>query len=436
MTPPALHAQLRARASGGARHLLTSVVAVALLGIATLFLPWQQSSRAVGQVIALDPNDRIQAVDAPIEGRVTHVHVREGSFVQEGDVLVELADIDVNYAARLHAEAGALDERVTSARAAVLAMEGRVLDLQEGRVRTIAAAEARVQAAVQRRASAEERVVEAEAQLERDLQQKLRREQGVAQGVASQRDLEVAVADARRAEAAKAQAVAAVRAAVAEEEAAREERARAQAEADANVAQARAARDAAEMTEQSAVADLARAEVRVSRQQTQVVRAPRAGRVSRIIANPGSQLVKPGDPLIELVPDASAWAVELRVPGRDQPLLTEGAAVRIQFEGWPAVAFVGPPGGAAGTFGGTVRLVDPSGDAASGTVRVVAVPDPSAPAWPGPAVLRQGSRAVGWVLLGRVPLGYELWRQFHGFPATPSAAVTSKGSAGGKDAAK
>lgn len=432
MTPPALHAQLRAQASAGARHLLSAVLGLAALGAAALFVPWQQSSRATGQVVALDPNDRIQAIDAPVEGRVLRVHVREGTLVREGDVLVELADIDVNYATRLDAEAGALDERVSSARAAVIAMEGRILDMLEGRARSVAAAEARVQAAVQRREAAEERVVEAEAQLERDLQQKLRREQGVAHGVASQRDLEVAIADARRSEAAKAQAIAAVRAAEAEEESAREERARVEAEADANIAQARAARDSAEMTEQSAVADLARAEVRVSRQQTQVVRAPRAGRVSRIVANPGSQLVKPGDPLIELVPDAVAWAVELRVPGRDQPLLTEGAAVRIQFEGWPAIAFVGPPGGAAGTFGGIVRLVDPSGDPASGTVRVIAVPDPSAPPWPGPSVLRQGSRAVGWVLLGRVPLGYELWRQFHGFPATPSQGV----AAGGKDAAK
>lgn len=434
MTPPLLHAQLRAQAPAGARHVLRAVLAVAALGVGSLLTPWQQSSRAAGQVVALDPNDRVQAVDAPVEGRVVRVAVREGSVVKQGDVLVELADIDLGYASRLRTEAGALDDRVSSARAAVLAMEGRVLDLQESRMRAIAAAEARVDAAAERRTSAEERVVEADAQLERDVQQKVRREQGVAQGVASQRDLEVALADAKRSEAARAQAVAAVQAARADEQAAREERARVQAEADANIAQARAARDSAEMTEQSAVADLARAEVRVSRQQTQVVRAPRDGRVSRVIANPGSELVKPGDPLVELVPDASAWAVELLVPGRDQPLLTEGAAVRVQFEGWPAVAFVGPPGGAAGTFGGTVRLVAPSGDPGSGTVRVLVVPDPSVPPWPGDSVLRQGSRAVGWVLLGRVSLGYELWRQFHGFPATPSP-VAAKG-AGAKDAKK
>jgi adhesin transport system membrane fusion protein len=429
----AISPRLRARAVGS-RLLVRSVLALSLLVGAALFTPWQQSSRASGAVVAWNPNDRVQAVDAPVEGRVLRVHVREGSSVAEGDVLIELADIDPDYALRLQSEAGALEERVRSARSAVLEMEGRVLDLQESRMRAVAAAEARVQAAVDRRLSAEQRVIEADAQLERDQLQLERRRAGLAQGVASQRDLEVALADAKRSEATRLQAVAAVSAARAEEQSARQERARVEAEADANLAQARATRDSSEMTEQSAVADLARAEVRVSRQATQVVRAPRAGRVSRVIANPGSQLLKPGDPLVELVPAVSEWAVELRVPGRDQPLLVEGAKARIQFEGWPAIALVGPPGGAAGTFGGVVRLVDPSGDPASGTVRVLVTPDPSERPWPSPAQLRQGSRAVGWVLLGNVPLGYELWRQFHGFPADASPAA--KDAAGKKDAGK
>jgi hypothetical protein len=36
--------------------------------------------------------------------------------------------------------------------------------------------------------------------------------------------------------------------------------------------------------------------------------------------------------------------------------------------------------------------------------------------WPGARWLRQGVRANGWVLLERVPLWYEVWRQLNGFP--------------------
>ena len=39
---------------------------------------------------------------------------------------------------------------------------------------------------------------------------------------------------------------------------------------------------------------------------------------------------------------------------------------------------------------------------------------------PGPRWLRQGVRANGWVLLNVVPVGYELWRQFNGFPPVVS----------------
>lgn len=427
-------AQLRARTPRGARMIARLVGLLALGTLAALCVPWQQSTRAAGTLTAWDPNDRTQVVDATVEGRVVRVLVREGTDVREGDVLMELADVDPAYASRLGSEADALRQRVQSARAAVLEMEGRILDLQEARSRAIAAAEARTQATSDRRIAADQRVIEAEAQLARDRLQLTRREKGVAQGVASDRDLEVAVADARRSEAALEQARAAADAAGADEAAARAERARVETEANANVAQARATRDGAEMSEQSAVADLTRAEVRVSRQETQLVRAPRDGKVLRVLANPGSQLLKPGDALVELVPDTTERVVELRVDGRDQPLLAEGSQVRVQFEGWPALQFVGIPGLTTGTFPGVVALVDPAADATSGTVRILVSPDPAGAPWPDTGRLRQGARAVGWVLLGQVPLAKELWRQVNGFP--PDRSPAAKGSTTGKAGAK
>jgi hypothetical protein len=50
---------------------------------------------------------------------------------------------------------------------------------------------------------------------------------------------------------------------------------------------------------------------------------------------------------------------------------------------------------------------------------VVVVPEAGAE-WPAAEVLRQGVRTKGFLLLGRVPLGYELWRQINGFPPLPA----------------
>lgn len=407
------------------RHATLLARVLLALGAATLlamFVPWQQSSKATGRVVAWNPNDRQQIVEAPIEGRVVRVDVVEGSFVRAGDPLLEMADNDPELVGRLETERMAFQGRVTSARAAVIEMEGRILDLFESRVRAAAAAEQRVQAAIDRRQGAEQRVVEAESQLVRDVAQLDRRVRGVAEGIASQRDLEVAQADEARSRAAVEQARAAASAAAAEEQAAREDLARVTADADANVGSARAARDQAEMNEQSAVADLARIEVRLARQATQVVTAPRDGRVLRVVANPNADQLRPGDPLVVLIPDTESRAVELWVDGRDLPFLNEGASTRLQFEGWPALQFVGLPGAAAGTFGGVVALVDPAGNPETGQFRVLVTPDPAGPPWPAQDRLRQGTRAVGWVLLAQVPLGFELWRQVNGFPPAPAAS--------------
>jgi hypothetical protein len=102
--------------------------------------------------------------------------------------------------------------------------------------------------------------------------------------------------------------------------------------------------------------------------------------------------------------------------------------VRLQFEGWPAVQFVGWPSVAVGTFGGKVNRVFPTDDG-TGSFRIVVTPDENDDAWPDQRYLRQGVRANGWVLLRQVPLGYEIWRQFNGFPPTVSEdRVDSKGS--------
>ena len=46
----------------------------------------------------------------------------------------------------------------------------------------------------------------------------------------------------------------------------------------------------------------------------------------------------------------------------------------------------------------------------------VIVPDPQDRPWPSERFLRQGVRTKGWVLLNRVSLAFEIWRQLNGFP--------------------
>jgi hypothetical protein len=113
--------------------------------------------------------------------------------------------------------------------------------------------------------------------------------------------------------------------------------------------------------------------------------------------------------------------VELLVSDLDAPLIHVNDVVRLQFSGWPALQFSGWPRAMRGTFAGRVKVVDAVDNGAS-KFRVLVVPDAQAIAnnedepWPAPTVLRAGTQSIGWFMLRTVPLGYELWRVFNGFP--------------------
>lgn len=153
-------------------------------------------------------------------------------------------------------------------------------------------------------------------------------------------------------------------------------------------------------------------DVRVARQQTQIIKAHVAGIIFKRLTGQESVVVKAGDILVQILPETLSRAVELWIDGNDIPFVRLHQKARLQFEGWPAVQFRGWPEIAVGTFRGEVSFIDPT-DNGLGLFRAVIVPDEP---WPDVQYLRQGVRVHGWVQLGRVPLWYELWRQFNGFP--------------------
>lgn len=91
-----------------------------------VILPWQQSSFGTGRVIAWIPGDRIQSIDAPVDGRVAHWHVVEGARVKKGDVLVDVSDLDARILERLRSELSAARARMDATQNAYLASEKNI----------------------------------------------------------------------------------------------------------------------------------------------------------------------------------------------------------------------------------------------------------------------------------------------------------------------
>ena len=400
-----------------ARLLLWILLSVLLLLALT---PWQQNIRGVGRVIAFAPEERQQTIEATVEGRIKAWSVREGTHVKAGARIGEIRDYDPTFQSRISHELALLGQRIDVAAARISAFESQEALASRSRVMAIEGAQHRIQMARERLKAAQHqreaaRAARETARLNLDRQQVLE-----TKGLASRRVLELArlesaqrVTDFDRAEAGLKGAESEVNALEAD---------RQKQEADAGATLERVRTDLAKSRDElkNLETEKIRLETRQSRQATQILKAPRDGTILRLLVNPDAEVVKPGDAVAILVPSTAERAVELWVDGNDAPLIDRDRPVRLQFEGYPAVQFSGWPETAVGTFGGKVRLIDAT-DNGKGDFRVLIVPDPEDLPWPDDRFLRQGVRVNGWVLLNVVRLGYELWRQFNGFPPLMTA---------------
>lgn len=176
----------------------------------------------------------------------------------------------------------------------------------------------------------------------------------------------------------------------------------------------------AQSAEAQALASYTQMQSKLTRQQTQVVLAPTDGTIVRLLVGTSSVIVNQGQVVAIFVPKSNQLSAQLFIRGNDLPLVYEGRKVRLQFEGWPAIQFSGWPSVAVGTFGGVVSFVDQTATP-EGLFRVIILPE-KGEKWPESRFIRQGTRVNGWILLNKVSLGYELWRQFNGFPPSLDTA--------------
>lgn len=416
-----LHAPHAARVLARLLAALVAAVAVALV-----VTPWQQTIPGSGRVLAYRPDERPQQIEALVDGRVVRWHVAEGSVVKAGDPIVELADTDPSLLERIDAERLQVERTVSEADARMTALEERINGLLVTQDTSVAAADLRTQMARDRVTAAERGLTAAEAARKAAVLNLDRQQALAAKGLTSTRAVELAEMEAATRDAEVDRARATLDAARREAESLVAELARTRADAGTRVDEARAQLASARSDAAKARADLTRMDTRRTRQQAQRVVAPIDGTVLRIVGRQGGEWLKAGEPLATIVPVSTKDVVELWVDGNDMPMVQPGAGVRLQFEGWPALQFSGWPSIAVGTFGGRVRSVDAT-DNGQGRFRVLVETDPNDEPWPAARFLRQGVRANGWVLLNVVPVGYELWRQFNGFP--PAIAPAEPGSA-------
>lgn len=411
-------------------------VALLLSIVAMVFVPWRQTARGIGTVVALDPQQRPQTVSSPSKGVVSYVKegLREGSYVEEGTLLLRLSPFAVDGVLQFDSKIVALESKESTALDSLAVYKQAAALQANSGVSMAQSLKQDFQASKQKYEQTKNEVTSLQAELEDKRNQLKIAEEVAPKGLIPQQELfsKRAAVESQIAKVAKAES------AVAESYASllsKEEEIVAKMQ-EIDIKNQAANQKVLEAMQKINSIEKEILEVRNKRSELDrlEVRAPRSGHIQQWFGVTGSDTIKEGDRLFVIVPDADELAVEMKVSGNDMPLIQEGDRVRLQFKGWPAVQFVGWPSIAVGTFGGKVNRVFPSDDG-KGNFRVVVTPDnhfAREDGWPDDRYLRQGVRASGWVLLKRVRLGYEIWRQLNGFPPVVAEPPKESDDKGGK----
>lgn len=435
--------ELRTPRAGRRLARWTSGIGLVLFGC--LFLPWQQNVSGSGQTTALTPQERPQTVQTVIAGRIERWTHQEGDRVRKGDTILVLSEVKDEYfdpqiTTRLEEQVAAKDDAISAYQSKIDAltrqvsalMQGRAFSLEKARNKLLQARlkirtdSADVEAARLEQKVADQQLARLEALYAKGLfplteleRRRLKRQETTSKLVSGQAKLLMARNELLNA---------------------RIEISSLGAEYADKLAKAESDRSSAHSALADGISERSKlvnklASVRV-RQTQYILRAPQDGIVVRALRVGVGESIKEGEAVATIMPAASQLIAALWIRPIDLPLVRPGTPVRLEFDGWPALAFSGWPGASIGTFGGRVQVVDFVADATTGNYRILVVPDPDPKENPWPAQLRPGSGVNGWAMLKTVPVWYELWRQINSFPADMPGGPSQADAKGGKDSGK
>lgn len=404
------------------RILIISGIIFAL----ALFLPWRQTIPGMGTVTALRPEDRPQTIQNQIGGRIEHWAVREGQEVKKGDTILVLSEIsqsyfDPNLPLRLEEQLLAKRSGETAAQQKMNATGEQIKALSQGLDYQLESAQNKVIQSQNLVKSDSAEVVAIMSFFEISEKRLKRYEEGYREGLFSLTDIETRRLNLQND---RAKVVSSENKLLNSRQTlsnARIELNNIRAKYNESLAKAQADLSSAFSAKASVQADIAKLRNEISnidiRRSLYIVRAPQDGYIVKTFKAGIGENMKEGESVATLQPKTPLLAVELYVNAMDVPLLLPESDARLQFDGWPSIQFSGWPSVAVGTFAGKVSVIDKV-SSANGQFRILIRPTEPVPQddEPWPAQLNLGSGAYGRIILNKVPLWYEIWRQLNGFP--------------------
>jgi multidrug resistance efflux pump len=398
------------------------ILGFAVLLLSTLFLPWTQNIQAKGYLTTLRPDQKPQAIQSVISGRLEKWYVREGNFVHAGDTIVYISEVKSEYfdpelVDRTAEQFAAKSQSISSYGDKVASLEAQYAALVEARDLKLDQARNKIEQARAKLAGDSIDLVAYQTNLSIAEKQLDRTQTLYDRGYKSLTDLETKKLKVQETSA---------KVVVQENKllAQRNELLNLRLQVSA-IESEYADKLAKSLSDKyTALSDKLSARAATSKLQNQLanydqrsklyyITAPQSGYITKSIKKGIGEVIKEGTDIVTIMPESYELAVEVYVKPMDMPLLNRGDEVRLQFDGWPAVVFSGWPNNSVGTFSGKVFAIDQF-ISDNGKYRLIVVPDENDKPWPD--LLKVGAGTRAFILLNNVPVWYELWRNLNGFP--------------------
>ncbi len=387
-----------------------------------LFLPWTQNISAKGYVTTRSPEQRPQAIQSVIAGKLESWNVQEGDYVEKGDTIVFISEIKSEYfdpelLVRTSEQIEAKSQSVESYQQKIEALENQYNALTQSlklkKEQTINKIE---QARNKIRIDSIDLVAHvvsldiAKNQLERikelnekglksltDLQDKEYKVQSANAKVNVQKNkllnqknelanLKIELLSIER-------------------------------DFEDKFAKSQSDQQSALSSKLESVAETSKLRNKLSnyseRQKHYYITAPQSGYITKTLKKGIGEMIKQGTDIVTIMPSKYDVAVEIYLRPQDLPLLDTGNLVQLRFDGWPAIVISGWPESSTGVFSGKVVAIDKF-ISSNGFYRVLMSPNKEKKDWP--EKLSIGTGAKAFILLKEVPIWYEVWRQLNGFP--------------------
>ena len=396
------------------RRYLFITLAIIIVIVSILWLPWQQTVKGVGTLTALNPNERNYKVVSTLDGFMEALYVKENQYVEKGDKLFTLRDLDENYEDKLSNIEQEYSHRLRNEKSRHLNLSDNLSQEKKNIKIKKEVYDTKIKQLKNSLNALKQQKKALNNQFKIEKIQLNRVERLFEQGIESKRNFELKEFNTLQIKAKLEKIVADIKNIYNDLIITRKEKAHFINESELTLNNIQNKILTTESSMNKLKQDTDKNSIKLSRYSSRDIVAKSDGYVMRVYQSDSNRLIKKGDEILYFAPKVSDRTILLKVPIFNMPLMKEGLKVRIMFYGWPAFNISGWPEISHGTYEGVVKSVEHTSHI-KGSYYALVVEDPTQP-WPDEKLLRIGTESTLWVRLEKVTIWYELWRLFAAQP--------------------